>query len=92
VYPSKTWPTATTNRSTAQSTAPAIGLLLRGLQEVELQPAPDNQPIDRSAISGRLTASPPMFRKKKKPSWFDSVFRKTKEWFEAEPDMDFNKK
>jgi hypothetical protein len=28
----------------------------------------------------------------KESSWLDNIFKKTKEWFEAEPDMDFNKK
>ena len=28
----------------------------------------------------------------KSPTWLENVFRKTKEWFEAEPDIDFNKK
>jgi cell division protein FtsA len=64
----------------------AIGLILRGFQEVEAghvvveeakantEPAPDSNVMDE-----------------KNPSWFDNVFRKTKEWFEAEPDVDFKK-
>jgi cell division protein FtsA len=70
----------------------AIGLLLKGLQDVE---------------SGRIEMEEPVATTVKKPEpelvtveetevsnggWFDSLFKKTKEWFEAEPDMDFNKK
>jgi len=65
----------------------AIGLLLRGLQDVE---------------AGRITVaetkpvaepvSEPSNAEEKSAGWLDSVFRKTKEWFEAEPDVDFHKK
>ena len=66
----------------------AIGLLLRGLSDldpakavVEEAPAVKEEPKEPSNVS-----------EEKGPSWFDNVFRKTKEWFEAEPDVDFNKK
>jgi cell division protein FtsA len=69
----------------------AIGLLLKGLQDVEAgriemeapveavkKPEPDVVMVNEEEVSSG--------------GWFDSLFKKTKEWFEAEPDMDFNKK
>jgi cell division protein FtsA len=69
----------------------AIGLLLKGLQDVEAgrieveapveavkKPEPDVVMVNEEEVNGG--------------GWFDSLFKKTKEWFEAEPDMDFNKK
>lgn len=64
----------------------AIGLLLRGLHDVEagrVQTAPpvaETEPREPSNVS-----------EEKGSSWFDTVFRRTKEWFEAEPDLDFDK-
>jgi cell division protein FtsA len=62
-----------------------IGLLLRGLDDVrrqeklaEAQAA--NSPKEPSNVSEEKTSS-----------WLDNVLRKTKEWFEAEPDIDFKK-
>jgi cell division protein FtsA len=70
-----------------------IGLLLRGVQDMEAgriaPPAPtinkDQPPTDQTP------PSPPSNVKEKNPSWFEGIFTKTKEWFEAEPDLDFNK-
>ena len=67
----------------------AIGLLLKGLQDVEAgktpahaeTPKPNGQEKEPSNVSEEKSAG-----------WLDNVFRKTKEWFEAEPDMDFNRK
>ena len=63
-----------------------IGLLIKGLQDVE---------------AGRTPAATPEFvqepkepsnvSEEKSNSWLDSIFQKTKEWFEAEPDVDFKK-
>ncbi len=67
----------------------AIGLLLKGLQDVEAG--------NRSAASAEENTSangekePSNVSEEKSPTWLDNVFRKTKEWFEAEPDMDFKK-
>ena len=67
----------------------AIGLLLRGLQDLD----PSKAPVEEEKKSGPDdTREPSNVSEEKGPSWFDNVFRKTKEWFEAEPDMDFNKK
>ncbi len=67
----------------------AIGLLLRGLQDLD----PSKAPVEEQKTPGADdTREPSNVSEEKGPSWFDNVFRKTKEWFEAEPDMDFNSK
>ncbi len=64
-----------------------IGLLLRGLQDIE----PSNgQPVENQSVSDD-DREPSNVSEEKGPSWFDTVFKKTKEWFEAEPDLDFEK-
>ncbi len=67
----------------------AIGLLLRGLQDLDPSKAPVEEP---KTAKVEETREPSNVSEEKGPSWFDNVFKKTKEWFEAEPDMDFNKK
>lgn len=61
----------------------AIGLLLRGLQDVETSPAPTAAAQDQQPPSN--------VSEEKSSSWLDNLFQRTKEWFEAEPDVDFNK-
>ncbi|MGI9160784.1 MAG: cell division protein FtsA [Saprospiraceae bacterium] len=61
----------------------AIGLLLRGLQDVEAGPAP--------AAAAQDQQPPSNVSEEKSSSWLDNLFQRTKEWFEAEPDVDFNK-
>ena len=61
----------------------AIGLLLKGIRDVESglvryrKPAPEKQPelVEETV--------------EEKSAWYEQLFRKTKEWFEAEPDQDF---
>ena len=67
----------------------AIGLLLRGLQDIDPSKATEEEP--KVAVSDE-NREPSNVSEEKGASWFDNVFKKTKEWFEAEPDMDFNKK
>lgn len=67
--------------------ATAIGLLLKGLEEVkykekeaivEAEPEPVQEPvleIEEDADGSR---------------WYETLFRRTREWFEAEPDSDMN--
>jgi cell division protein FtsA len=69
----------------------AIGLLLRGLQDVEAGRGPAPAVKDKETPNGEHR-EPSNVSEEKSPSWLENVFRKTKEWFEAEPDMDFNKK
>jgi cell division protein FtsA len=81
----------------------AIGLLQRGLEDVEyrdpaLEPAA-NETIAETALPNNSNSTSPESNAKepsnvseeKSPTWLENVFKKTKEWFEAEPDMDFKK-
>lgn len=84
----------------------AIGLLQRGLDDVDYrEPAAENTtttnaPLFETANAPTGNTNPVSNAKEttvdenddKSPSWLENVFRKTKEWFEAEPDIDFNKK
>ncbi len=65
----------------------AIGLLLRGLQDLD----PSKAPVEEPKPAVEEPKEPSNVSEEKGSTWFDSVFRKTKEWFEAEPDMDFRK-
>ncbi|HAD13638.1 MAG TPA: cell division protein FtsA, partial [Saprospirales bacterium] len=67
----------------------AIGLLLRGLQDLDPARLSSEEPL---ATTEEDSKEPSNVSEEKGASWFDNVFKKTKEWFEAEPDMDFNKK
>lgn len=62
-----------------------IGLLLRGLDDVRRQ--------EKLAEAQAATSQkePSNVAEEKPASWLDNVLRKTKEWFEAEPDIDFKK-
>jgi len=65
----------------------AIGLMMRGLQDVETN----------RVAAAKAEPAPPEHREpsnvseEKSPGWLENMFRKTKEWFEAEPDMDFKR-
>jgi cell division protein FtsA len=71
----------------------AIGLLQRGLEEVTYKekqtPATAEQPSAEPQVE--RVQNPSNVSEEKSATWLDNVFRKTKEWFEAEPDMDFKK-
>ncbi len=81
----------------------AIGLLQRGLEDVEyrdpaLEPAVNETIVETASANNNNGASPESNAKEpsnvseeKSPTWLENVFKKTKEWFEAEPDMDFKK-
>jgi cell division protein FtsA len=62
--------------------------LLKGLQDVEAGKAP--VPSEET-VPANGEKEPSNVSEEKSPNWLDNVFRKTKEWFEAEPDMDFKK-
>jgi cell division protein FtsA len=65
--------------------ATAIGLLMRGVEDLErgmvLQEAEDD---DAAATAGVAEA-----QEQGGGRWYETIFRRTKEWFEAEPDTDF---
>ena len=81
----------------------AIGLLQRGLEDVEyrdpaLEPAVNETIVETASANNNNGATPESNAKapsnvseEKSPTWLENVFKKTKEWFEAEPDMDFKK-
>ncbi len=63
----------------------AIGLLLRGLEDVSRK---------EKTTEAQASAEPkgPSNVSEEKPlGWLNNVLRKTKEWFEAEPDVDFKR-
>ena len=77
----------------------AIGLLQRGLEEVEYRdPAStvETPAVEQVAHTATHSSTSPSSNAKetsmddddKSPTWLENVFRKTKEWFEAEPDVD----
>ncbi|MDX2278980.1 MAG: cell division protein FtsA [Saprospiraceae bacterium] len=65
----------------------AIGLMIRGMAELN-----GTNPIFTETKPKEVSESEPSNAEEKSASWLDNVFKKTKEWFEAEPDIDFNKK
>lgn len=67
----------------------AIGLLLRGLQDVEAGKTPTPSKTEQPQTEERREPSNAV--EEKSPGWLENMFRRTKEWFEAEPDIDFKK-
>ncbi len=65
----------------------AIGLMIRGMAELN-----GANPILTETKPKEASESEPSNAEEKSASWLDNVFKKTKEWFEAEPDIDFTKK
>ena len=62
--------------------ATGIGLVMRGLEDAELRPV---QPVDETV------AAPGQDQEQEEGGggWINSLLRRTKEWFEAEPDTEF---
>jgi cell division protein FtsA len=65
----------------------SIGLILKGLDEVRQDYK--SQAASNSSSSSSKPTSPVGERNSNKPKWYETLFKKTKEWFEAEPDGDF---
>jgi len=66
-----------------------VGLLLRGLIDVETSRAVPETEAPQAVSNAKKE---PSNAKEEQPNtWFDSVFRKTKEWFEADPEVDLGK-
>jgi cell division protein FtsA len=63
----------------------AIGLLLRGLNDVEAEQQPEASPVSDETPREASNA-----HEERTDNWFNNIFRKTKAWFEAEPDMDLD--
>jgi cell division protein FtsA len=71
----------------------AIGLLLRGLDDVTATSVAETVTAPKAATveAAATLKEPSNVAEEKSASWLDNVFRRTKEWFEAEPDLDFDK-
>lgn len=63
----------------------AIGLIMKGIAEEERNPPP---PRREEAPAESLDPSTQPPTENGKETWYKSIFRKTKEWFEADPDSD----
>jgi cell division protein FtsA len=66
----------------------ALGLILKGLKEM-----PPVQDKEETVAETKATAEDKLELESnaelKNGKWYEELFRKTKEWFEAEPETDF---
>lgn len=63
--------------------ATAIGLVMHGIQDMErglVKTIEEPEPVEENAAAVEQPGG---------GKWYENLFRKTKEWFEAEPDTDF---
>ncbi|MEM1217402.1 MAG: cell division protein FtsA [Bacteroidota bacterium] len=65
----------------------AIGLLLKGIQDIENGLIAYRQKEEPAAP--KVAEEPKVEVTTADSTWYEQLFRKTKEWFEAEPDQDF---
>jgi len=66
--------------------ATGIGLLLKGIEDVEQGRVKTDAEAPKKELE---TQDENSSSSSSNGSWFDQIFRKTKEWFEAEPDSNF---
>ena len=66
----------------------AIGLLLKGIQDIESGLISYRQKEEEPAAT-KVAEEPKVEAATAESTWYEQLFRKTKEWFEAEPDQDF---
>lgn len=67
--------------------ATAIGLLLKGFEDIDLGKAA--APAVPSRNEKAAEKEPESVTAEDGSAWYESLFRKTKEWFETEPDQEF---
>ncbi len=67
--------------------ATAIGLLLKGFEDVDLGRAAAAAVPERNGKAS--DRQPEGVAAEEGPAWYENLFRKTKEWFETEPDQEF---
>ncbi len=77
-----------TERLTSPIYATGVGLLLQGFADIDagrvkIAPPKKEEPATELELEEQIK------EEANAPSWFDNVFKRTKEWFEAEPDRDF---
>ncbi len=65
--------------------ATALGLILKGLKE--MPPAPKEEIVEE--VETTETPTIESNAEVKNGKWYEELFRKTKEWFEAEPETEF---
>lgn len=66
----------------------AIGLLLRGMNDPEVN-QPKAKPTSKQETTEELKEEP-VNTSIENGRWYEQLFKKTKEWFESEPDTKFN--
>ncbi|MEL7161854.1 MAG: cell division protein FtsA [Bacteroidota bacterium] len=88
-------------RLTSPIFSTGVGLLLQGFADIDagkISPALAKKKAEEEAAKAKAEAEAAARAQEQAkereavaagPSWFDNVFKKTKEWFEAEPDSDF---
>lgn len=67
----------------------AIGLLIKGIENEELNKYHEKQVEERKEVQ---TEEQPQYEAENggmNPKWYEQLFKKTKEWFETEPDSEF---
>ncbi len=71
--------------------ATSIGLLIKGIQEAERNPVIIEEPVVEEVVEEVVEAPQPEMAMADDDSgkWYEQIFKKTKEWFEAEPDSEF---
>jgi cell division protein FtsA len=68
--------------------ATALGLILKGLKE--MPPAPKEEKVtEETTATAEDRLELESNAELKNGKWYEELFRKTKEWFEAEPETDF---
>lgn len=67
--------------------ATAIGLLLKGISDMEAGRIKVVEPKKETVLEEQVKEEEVMVVESGK--WYEQIFRKTKEWFEAEPDSEF---
>lgn len=65
----------------------ATGLLLKGIQDIESGLV--KYPAKQEKVEARAQEEETLAAATSESTWYEQLFRKTKEWFEAEPDQDF---
>lgn len=71
--------------------ATSIGLLIKGIQEAERNPIIIAEPVVEEPKEEVVETPQPAMAMDDDESgkWYEQLFKKTKEWFEAEPDSEF---
>ncbi|PPK86025.1 cell division protein FtsA [Neolewinella xylanilytica] len=77
-----------TEKLTSPIYATGVGLLLQGFADIDAGRVVVAKPKKEEPVT-ELELEEQIKEEASGPTWFDNVFKRTKEWFEAEPDRDF---